>query len=96
MDRLYIVTYDICDQTTWRLVFKTMQGYGEWLQLSVFQCRLGEMELAQMIADLDIAIDHGEDTVMIFDIGNADKSDRRVVSLGKSAFRAIIPEATIV
>ena len=39
-ERLYIVTYDIADQRRWRRVFKAMQGYGEWLQLSVFQCRL--------------------------------------------------------
>ena len=39
-ERTYIVTYDIADARRWRRVFKTMNGFGEWLQLSVFQCRL--------------------------------------------------------
>lgn len=39
-ERLYIVTYDIASQRRWRKVFRTMEGFGEWLQLSVFQCRL--------------------------------------------------------
>ena len=39
-ERLYIVAYDIADPKRWRRVFKVMKGYGHWLQLSVFQCRL--------------------------------------------------------
>ena len=39
-ERLYFVAYDIADAKRWRSVFKTMHGYGEWVQLSVFQCRL--------------------------------------------------------
>ena len=39
-ERTYIVTYDISDTRGWRRVFKTMNGFGEWLQLSVFQCQL--------------------------------------------------------
>jgi CRISPR-associated protein Cas2 len=33
----YIVTYDVCNPKRLRKVFKTMQGYGEHLQLSVFR-----------------------------------------------------------
>jgi CRISPR-associated protein Cas2 len=39
-ERLYIVSYDISNDRRWRRVFKLMRGYGQWLQLSVFQCRL--------------------------------------------------------
>jgi len=39
-ERLYIVTYDIADQRRWRRVFKIMQGYGDWLLLSVVQWHL--------------------------------------------------------
>ena len=38
--RTHIVTYAISDTQRWRRVFKTMKGFGDWLQLSVFQCRL--------------------------------------------------------
>ena len=48
-ERLYIVAYDI----SWRHVFKTMKGYGHWVQLSVFQCRLTARRRAEMAARLD-------------------------------------------
>jgi len=37
MERLYLVCYDIRDDKRWRRLYKAMKGYGEWLQLSVFQ-----------------------------------------------------------
>ena len=47
-ERLYIVTYDISSRRRWRKVFRTMEGYGEWLQLSVFQCRLTARRRVEM------------------------------------------------
>jgi len=96
MDHLYIVTYDIGDAATWRMVFKIMKGYGEWVQLSVFQCRLDVVRHAEMIADLDRAIDHAHDHVVIFDLGPALSVSPRVVSLGKEAFTPVELKATIV
>ena len=46
--RLYIVAYDIADTKRWRRVFKLMKGYGEWVQLSVFQCRLSAKQQAEL------------------------------------------------
>ena len=47
-ERTYIVAYDIADARRWRRVFKTMNGFGEWLQLSVFQCRLSRRRRAEL------------------------------------------------
>jgi len=47
-ERLFIVAYDISDQRRWRRVFKAMHGYGEWIQLSVFQCRLSRRRRAEL------------------------------------------------
>jgi len=82
-EHLYIVTYDIADQKRWRHVFRLMQGYGEWLQLSVFQCRMSRQRHAELIALLDGVIHHREDHIVIMDIGIADKVTPRVTSLGK-------------
>ena len=81
--RMYIVVYDISDQKRWRRVFKLMNGYGEWLQLSVFQCRLTRKHHAELLALLDGIIHHKEDHVVTMDMGPADKVEPRVVSLGK-------------
>lgn len=83
-ERLYVVTYDIAHPKRWRRVFKLMQGHGHWLQLSVFQCRLTPRRRADLAARLDEAILHGEDHVLILDLGPADRVDLRVESLGKS------------
>lgn len=82
-DHLYIVAYDIGDQKRWRRVFKVMQGRGEWLQLSVFQCRLSRQGLATLTAALDAIIHHDADHVVLLDLGPADEVKPRVTSLGK-------------
>src|SRR5260370_40779378 len=55
-ERLYIVTYDITDERRWRRVFGLMHGYGHWLQLSVFQCRLNAQRRAEMARRLEEVI----------------------------------------
>lgn len=82
-ERLYVVTYDIREPRRWRRVFKLMHGYGEWLQLSVFQCRLSRRRHAELIALLDGIIHHKDDHVVLLDLGLADEVKPHVVSLGK-------------
>ena len=94
-EHLYLVTYDIGDQKRWRSVFKLMNGYGEWLQLSVFQCRLSRKRHAEMLATLDEIIHHDADHVLILDLGIADNVEPKVVSLGKS-FDVVKKEPVIV
>ena len=95
MEHLYIVVYDIADSKRWRRVFRLMQGYGEWVQLSVFQCRLSRRRHADLVARLDALIDHGEDHVVLVDVGVAEGIEPRIVSLGK-AFQAVRREPVIV
>src|SRR5487761_2323233 len=83
-DRLIIVTYDIGDPRRWRRVFKTMNGYGEWLQLSVFQCRLSPRRRAELETRLRELVKPGEDHVLLIDVGPADRTKLAVASIGKS------------
>ncbi len=69
MRRIYLVTYDISDDKRLRQVFKTMKGYGQHVQLSVFQCDLTPQARMAMEATLDSIVHHGEDQVIIFDLG---------------------------
>ena len=82
-EHLYLITYDISDQRRWRRVFKLMKGYGEWLQLSVFQARMSRRRHAELLATVDGLIHHREDHVLMIDLGPADRIDPKVVSLGK-------------
>lgn len=82
-EHLYLVAYDIADPKRWRRVFRVMEGFGDWLQLSIFQCRLSRQRHAELIALLDGIIHHDDDHVVLVDVGPADNVDPRVVSLGK-------------
>lgn len=82
-ERVYIVCYDIRDPKRWRRVFRLMKGYGEWVQLSVFQCRHGAKRHAEMQELLDGIIKNDEDHIVIVDVGAADKVRLRFRSLGK-------------
>ncbi len=92
---MYIVAYDIGDPKRWRRVFKLMNGYGRWLQLSVFQCRLTGRRRAELAAALERLIKRGDDHVVVIDVGLAERVDLHVESFGKS-FEAVKREAVIV
>jgi len=94
-ERLYLVTYDISDPKRWRRIFNLMKGYGHWLQLSVFQCRLTARRRAEMTIRLEEWMKQTEDHILILDLGPADKIEPRVESLGKS-YEAPTRQATIV
>lgn len=67
--RSYIVTYDISSPKRWRKVFRTMSGFGEHIQLSVFRCELTALQQAVLKARLDALIHHDEDQVLVIDLG---------------------------
>ena len=69
MRHLYVVSYDISDPKRWRQVYKTMRGYGEHLQLSVFQCDLTPVQRVKMEGELGEIIHHEEDQVVFIDLG---------------------------
>jgi CRISPR-associated protein Cas2 len=94
-EHLYIVAYDISDDKRLRKVFKLMKGYGEWLQFSIFQCRLSARRHAELMSLLDGMIINGRDHVVMMDLGPADSVKPKIISLGKS-FDPVAREPTIV
>ena len=82
-DHLYIVAYDISDTRRWRRVFKVMHGYGEWMQLSIFQCRLPKTRRAELESRLREIIKVGQDHLLIIDVGPAKNMKLRIESIGK-------------
>ena len=94
-EHTYIVTYDISNSKRWRKVFKTMHGFGEWLQFSVFQCRLSDRRRAELELKLREQIKAGEDHVLLIDIGPTAKAEIVVKSLGKT-YSSIERKAVVV
>lgn len=94
-EHIYIVTYDISEPRRWRRLFKLMHGYGEWLQLSVFQCRLTRRRRIELAAAINEVINHNQDHVLILDLGSVDRVELRVISIGK-AYAPVAREPIIV
>ncbi len=87
----YIVTYDISDPKRLRRIFRTMKGYGDPLQYSVFQCDLSASERVLMIDALSDIINQREDQVMLINIGPAENRGRQSIeTLGRA-----LPEGEI-
>ena len=83
MRLLYIVTYDICDDSRWRKVFKIMHGHGDHLKYSVFRCMLSDLERIGLLEKLSKVIKHDTDQVLMFPLGPVDGLDAlRVVAIG--------------
>lgn len=85
MRQTYIVSYDVCDPKRLRRVFKTLRGYGDHLQLSVFRCELNHRELVELRTKLMRYIKNTEDQVLFMDIGPAEGRGRTsITSLGRT------------
>lgn len=95
MDHLYIVTYDVRDARRWRKLYQAMHGFGDWLQLSVFQCRLDKVRRLRLEAAIESIVNCKEDHVLIMDLGPAEAVTPRVSSIGKG-FEPIERESVIV
>jgi CRISPR-associated protein Cas2 len=84
MRHTYIVTYDISDPKRLRRVYRLMLGYGEHLQLSVFQCELSARELVELRRELGAIIHHDQDQVLFANLGPAEgRAAERIDSLGR-------------
>ena len=80
----YIVSYDISDAKRWRKVYRAMYGFGDHIQLSVFRCELSPTDKVRMISEIDKLIHHGEDQVLVIDIGPVEgRADECIIALGK-------------
>lgn len=85
MRQVYIVTYDISDPKRLRQVFKLMLGYGDHIQLSVFECELNSRELVELRHALGHIIHHDEDQVLFIDVGPVEgRGVESITSLGRT------------
>ena len=72
MRSLYLVSYDVCHPKRLRRVYVHICGFGEWVQYSVFLCRLNRMEKIRLLDQIGRLIKLDEDRVMIVDLGPAE------------------------
>lgn len=69
--RHYLVTYDVADDKRRNQIFKTLHGFGDHAQYSVFFCELNERELVRLRTILRSALNVKEDQILIVDLGTS-------------------------
>ena len=80
----YFVCYDVRDPQRLLQTYKTMCGYGDRLQYSVFLCDLSDVELIMMRGDLEDVMNTKEDSLVIVNVGSVEKSGARIITIGTS------------
>lgn len=93
-EKLWIIAYDISNPKRWKKVFTILKGYGEWLQLSIFQCSMSDIKAQNLITALDEIIDKKEDHILLISLGKISRLERKISSLGKP-FKPIEKKAFI-
>jgi len=84
MRNTYLVCYDISDDFRRARVLKTMKGFGDHLQYSVFECQLNGTDLARCRHTLAQVIHHKDDQVLFVDLGPVEgRGDRVISALGR-------------
>jgi CRISPR-associated protein Cas2 len=84
MRRTYLICYDISDERRLHKVHKTMRGYGDRLQYSVFECQLTPIDLSRCRHRLGEIIDHRRDQVIFVDLGPVEgRGERVITAIGK-------------
>ena len=84
MRNTFLVCYDISNDLRLRRVHKTMRGFGDHLQYSVFECQLTRTDLARCRHALSEIINHREDQVLFVDLGPVEgRGDRVITALGR-------------
>ena len=63
---LYVVAYDIPNDRRRTRVLKTLRGFGQWTQFSVFECFLSAKELVLLHERLHKQIRPDEDSVRFY------------------------------
>jgi len=85
MRRCYLVCYDISDDRRLKKVFKTLKGYGEHWQFSIFFCVLKDIDRVRLQTDLEQIMNPKEDQTLMIDLGpNEEAARSSAIVLGQS------------
>lgn len=67
----YMVCYDIVDASRRRKIQKKLEGYGERVQYSVFECDLSESQHNALLKEITKSINKDKDSVRFYSLCNA-------------------------
>ncbi len=80
--RFFVVSYDVGDDKRRNKIAKTLLGFGERVQKSVFECLLNETQYADLQKRLERHIDLQHDSIRYYNLGGVQQADVTVRGLG--------------
>lgn len=84
MRRTFLVCYDVADDKRRARVHKTLCGFGDHLQYSVFECQFTTTGLARCRHLISEIIHNRMDQVLFVDLGPVDgRGDRVITAIGR-------------
>ncbi len=85
----FLVSYDVSDKKRLRRMLRTLRGFGDSVQLSVFLCTLSRLEKALLEEAVRKVIQPGADQVLIVNLGPSDGRARECIqALGRPCVTA--------
>lgn len=90
----YVVAYDIPDDRRRLRVAKLLEGYGERVQYSVFECVLTPRQFERLWEEIGRRIDGAEDSVRVYRL--CEECSRWTRTVGRERPTAEVPEVYIV
>ncbi len=81
--KYYVISYDVADDKRRNRIAKTLLGYGDRVQDSVFECLLEAQQMHELRARLDKIIDARADSVRFYNLGAVTSADVEVQGLGR-------------
>jgi CRISPR-associated protein Cas2 len=79
-----VVSYDITDNRRRNRTMKLLEGYGEHVQESVFECDLEPRVFRRMLQQLGHTVDHERDNVRIYYLCRTDVQRIETLGVGRA------------
>jgi len=79
---LYLVSYDVADDTRRRHAMEALKDFGRHVQYSVFECNLDEEALNELLGRLDFEIDPATDSCRVYRLCEACAGQVRILGKG--------------
>jgi CRISPR-associated protein Cas2 len=78
--RLMVISYDISEDRRRTQIHKALKSYGQWMQYSLFECTLTEMQKVRLWNRLDQLIEPASDNIRLYHL--CESCARKVERIG--------------
>ena len=84
---LWVVCYDVVNDRRRYRIMKTLTGYGDRVQYSVFECELTEKRLGRLTLTLQKLVNDQEDSIRFYPLNELERE--RMILIGNAKPREV-------